>query len=151
MYLMDLPFYSFMEEPFGKHSPPSFLDNTNITVSATLQLHAQSLPAWSRPPKHAPFPFATGLRPRIHFQQHYWIYWLLTYLYYYPPARAFKKPVAASSIILTGESSGANLCFAFLQFLLELGRQHSTLIPNIRFIGKNVSVPSPAGVASVGG
>ena len=80
MYLMDLPFYSFTEEPFSKSSPLSLLDNIDITVSAILQLHAQSSPAWSRPPEHAPFPFATGLRPRIHFQQRYWICWWLTYL-----------------------------------------------------------------------
>lgn len=59
--------------------------------------------------------------------------------------------IAASSIVLTGESSGANLCLALVQFLLELGRQQSRSVPLIRFQGKEVSVPLPAGVASICG
>lgn len=69
----------------------------------------------------------------------------------YPPAGAYHQPIAASSIVLTGESAGGNLCVALVQFILELGRQQSRLVPRIKFHGKEVSVPLPAGVSSVCG
>lgn len=69
----------------------------------------------------------------------------------YPPAGAYHQPIAASSIALTGESSGGNLCVALVQFILELGRQQSRSVPRMKFHGIEVPVPLPAGVSSICG
>lgn len=67
----------------------------------------------------------------------------------YPLPGALHAPVPHSSIILTGESSGANLCFSLLQVLLELGRQQKTPTPTLEWNGQQVPVPVPAGLASI--
>lgn len=69
----------------------------------------------------------------------------------YPPPGSFHDPVPADSIVFVGESSGANLCFAGLQFILELGRQQSRDTPVVNFHGQEVALPVPAGLASVCG
>ncbi len=69
----------------------------------------------------------------------------------YPPPGSFHDPVPADSIVFVGESSGANLCLAVLQFILELGRQQCTSVPKVVFHGKEVALPVPAGLASVCG
>ena len=69
----------------------------------------------------------------------------------YPPEGAYHLPVSPTSIVLTGDSSGANLCFSLLQVILELGRQQSTSTPTVRFGGRDVLLPCPAGLASICG
>ncbi|KAL6714382.1 hypothetical protein ACLMJK_007805 [Lecanora helva] len=69
----------------------------------------------------------------------------------YPPPGAIHDPIPASSIVFVGESSGANLCFAALQFILELGRQSGNRVPKVLFHGREVEMLVPAGLASVCG
>ena len=69
----------------------------------------------------------------------------------YPPAGSLHEPIQADCIVFVGESSGSNLCFAVLQFILELGRQQGTSTPKVLFQGKEVEMPVPAGLASVCG
>ena len=67
----------------------------------------------------------------------------------YPPLGSFHAPTLASSIVLVGDSSGAGLCLALLQLILHLRRQCSGLDPKIRFHGKDVRLPVPAGFAGL--
>ena len=67
----------------------------------------------------------------------------------YPPLGAYHTPVPASCIVLTGDSSGANMCLALIQTILEFGREQSTEKPTIRFNGRDVALPVPAGVATL--
>lgn len=69
----------------------------------------------------------------------------------YPPPGSRHDPVPADSVVLVGESSGSNLCFAVLQFILELGRQQGTATPRVLFHGRELELPVPAGLASVCG
>lgn len=63
----------------------------------------------------------------------------------HPPPGAWHDAVPASSLVITGDSAGGNLCMALLQLLLQLHR--GTAPPTVRFHGRDVPVPLPAGVA----
>ncbi|MCJ1360309.1 MAG: hypothetical protein MMC33_010314 [Icmadophila ericetorum] len=70
---------------------------------------------------------------------------LLAYLtILYPPPSSIHEPVPHSSIIFTGDSAGGCLCLALLQVILHFQR---TSTRTIRFHGRNVTIPAPAGVA----
>ncbi|EOA82500.1 uncharacterized protein SETTUDRAFT_43457 [Exserohilum turcica Et28A] len=65
-----------------------------------------------------------------------------------PPAGSLHEAVAASEIVFAGDSAGGTCCTALLQLLLHLHRQAPAgQVPRVRFHGKNVSIPLPAGVA----
>lgn len=67
----------------------------------------------------------------------------------YPPPGSMHEPVEAKHIVLAGDSAGGNLSFALLQFLLQLHRTSSN--PTVRFHGKDVPVPLPAGATANSG
>ncbi|RAK99995.1 uncharacterized protein BO80DRAFT_502898 [Aspergillus ibericus CBS 121593] len=67
-----------------------------------------------------------------------------------PPAGASYRAVPANKIILAGNSSGANLCFGLIKFLLELQKLPPS-DASIDFYGRHVTLPLPAGIATVGG
>ena len=67
----------------------------------------------------------------------------------YPPPGSFHEPIPASAIVLVGDSSGAGVCLALLQLILHLRRQSSGTDPKIRFHGKDVLLPVPAGFAGL--
>ncbi|KAM3460203.1 hypothetical protein MY5147_002678 [Beauveria neobassiana] len=69
----------------------------------------------------------------------------------YPPPGAWHSPVSASSLIVTGDSAGGNLSTSLLQLLLQLHRAAAAAAaaaspPTVRFHGRDVPVPLPAGV-----
>ncbi|MCJ1247620.1 hypothetical protein MMC30_004835 [Trapelia coarctata] len=69
----------------------------------------------------------------------------------YPPPGSHHTPVPAHRIVLAGNSAGANLCFGLLKFLLELrcsSPNQAQRDPQLRFHGRQVSLPLPAGVAT---
>jgi len=73
---------------------------------------------------------------------------LITYLsLLYPPLGSFHESIPASNIIIAGDSAGANLCLALVQLILQLHRQHTSAC-TVRFFGKDVAIPLPAGVAA---
>ena len=77
-----------------------------------------------------------------------------SYLYMlYPPEGAMHEAVSAGDVVFAGDSAGGNLCFALLQFLLQLHRTKgvTTSNPTVRFNGRDVEVPLPAGVAAMSG
>ncbi|PHH80542.1 hypothetical protein CDD80_1054 [Ophiocordyceps camponoti-rufipedis] len=61
----------------------------------------------------------------------------------YPPPDAFHEPVPASHIVFSGDSFGANLCFALVQTILELRRLGCS---QIRWHGQVRDLPLPAGL-----
>ncbi|KAM3445303.1 hypothetical protein NHJ13734_000641 [Beauveria thailandica] len=63
----------------------------------------------------------------------------------HPPRGAWHSPVPASSLIVTGDSAGGNLGTSLLQLLLQLHRAAASP-PTVRFHGRDVPVPLPAGV-----
>lgn len=67
----------------------------------------------------------------------------------YPPPGSSHSAVSADRIILAGNSSGANLCFALTKLLLELQRGDSSQL--YLFHGKQVSLPLPAGITVCSG
>nr|POF04172.1 esterase [Quercus suber] len=67
----------------------------------------------------------------------------------YPPPGSMHEPISAKSIVFGGDSAGGNLVFALLQLLLQLHR--SSQNPTVRFHGKTVEVPLPAGVSANSG
>lgn len=67
----------------------------------------------------------------------------------YPPPGSLHSPIPASSITLAGESAGANLCLALTQLILTLSRIQKTTTPTIRWNGKEVQLPLPAGINSL--
>ena len=67
----------------------------------------------------------------------------------YPLPGCFNTPIPSTSIVLTGDSAGANLCLSLLQVILELGRLQNTRTPTVRWDGQDVLVPVPAGVAAM--
>lgn len=79
---------------------------------------------------------------------------LNSYLYLmYPPPGSLHEPVPASEIVLAGDSAGGNLAFALLQLLLQLHRTKpaSATNPTVRYHGKDVEVPLPAGASANSG
>lgn len=73
---------------------------------------------------------------------------LLVYLsLLYPTPGSMHDAVPAKHVVLAGDSAGGNLSFALLQLLLQLHRASAT----VRFHGKDVEVPLPAGVTANSG
>ncbi|USW55618.1 Putative lipase, GDXG histidine active, alpha/beta hydrolase-3 [Septoria linicola] len=68
----------------------------------------------------------------------------------YPPPNSLHDAVPADKIVFAGDSAGGNLAFALLQLVLQLHRS-STGVPLVRFHGKDVHVPLPAGVSANSG
>lgn len=65
-----------------------------------------------------------------------------------PPPSSFHEPVLAKCIVFSGDSAGGNLSMALLQLILKLHRSSpSGETPKVRFNGRDVEVPLPAGVA----
>ena len=64
-----------------------------------------------------------------------------------PPPGSYYKPVQAKHIVFAGDSAGGNLAICLLQLILQLHRSSPTNPPTIRFHGRDVEVPLPAGVA----
>ncbi|KAF2199857.1 acetyl-hydrolase [Delitschia confertaspora ATCC 74209] len=67
----------------------------------------------------------------------------------YPPPGSYHTPILASEIVVGGDSAGGLLSTALLQLLLHLHRTKPSdqTLPKIRFHGKDVEVPLPAGLA----
>ncbi|KAH6616328.1 acetyl-hydrolase [Boeremia exigua] len=65
----------------------------------------------------------------------------------YPPPSAPHAAVPASEIVFGGDSAGGTCCTALLQLLLHLHRRSPGTIPTVRFHGKQVPIPLPAGAA----
>lgn len=79
---------------------------------------------------------------------------LNAYLYLlYPPPGSLHEPVSASDIVFAGDSAGGNLVFALLQLLLQFHRTKPTGAsnPTVRYHGKEVEVPLPAGASANSG
>ncbi|KIM93895.1 hypothetical protein OIDMADRAFT_70755, partial [Oidiodendron maius Zn] len=66
----------------------------------------------------------------------------------YPSPNSLHEAVQASDICLSGDSSGANICMALLQTILELQRQSSDSKARVLWHGKEQILPLPAGVAT---
>ncbi|EMD61133.1 hypothetical protein COCSADRAFT_239516 [Bipolaris sorokiniana ND90Pr] len=65
-----------------------------------------------------------------------------------PPPGAFHEAVPASKIVFGGDSAGGLCCTALLQLLLQIHRSTpSGQTPTVRFHGKDVEIPLPAGLA----
>ena len=67
----------------------------------------------------------------------------------YPPPGSMHEAVSEKHIVLAGDSAGGNLSFALLQLLLQLHRTDA--YRSLRFHGKEVEVPLPAGVVANSG
>jgi acetyl esterase/lipase len=67
----------------------------------------------------------------------------------YPPPSAPHAPIPGNEIVFAGDSAGGTCCTALLQLLLQLHRSTATpgQIPTVKFHGKDVEIPLPAGVA----
>ena len=73
---------------------------------------------------------------------------LLSYLnLLYPLPGAYHPPIPHQSIVLAGDSAGANLCLSFTQLLLRLRQQFR----HISFNKATVPLPLPAGVSCISG
>ncbi|KAI9877448.1 MAG: hypothetical protein M1830_003870 [Pleopsidium flavum] len=65
-----------------------------------------------------------------------------------PPPDSFHAPIAPSSIVFAGDSSGACLLLSLVQVLLSFTRSHPrTPSPTILFHGSPTPLPLPAGLA----
>ncbi|CAE7214677.1 acetyl-hydrolase [Pyrenophora teres f. teres] len=65
-----------------------------------------------------------------------------------PPPGAVHDPVPANEIVFGGDSAGGTCCTALLQLLLQIHRSSPAgRTPTVRFHGKDVEIPLPAGVA----
>jgi acetyl esterase/lipase len=74
----------------------------------------------------------------------------ITYLsLLYPLPGSLHTPISPSSIVFTGDSSGANLCLSLLQVILFLRRQRCTSDQLVLWNGQQVPVPLPAGLALI--
>ena len=67
----------------------------------------------------------------------------------YPPTGSMHGAVPAKNIVLSGDSAGGNLTFALLQLLLQLHRTSTN--PTVRFHGRDVELPLPAGACANSG
>ncbi|KAF2633853.1 hypothetical protein BU25DRAFT_13972 [Macroventuria anomochaeta] len=65
----------------------------------------------------------------------------------HPPPGAPHDPVPASEIVFGGDSAGGTCCTALLQLLLQLHRSSPGRVPTVKFHGREVEIPLPAGVA----
>ncbi|KAK3203392.1 hypothetical protein GRF29_112g1159194 [Pseudopithomyces chartarum] len=66
----------------------------------------------------------------------------------HPPPDAPHGPVPASEIVFGGDSAGGLLCTALTQLILQIHRSHSGPgLPTVRWYGKDVETPLPAGLA----
>lgn len=66
----------------------------------------------------------------------------------HPPPDAPHAPVPANEIVFAGDSAGGTCCTALLQLLLQIHRSTpSGQTPTVKFHGKDVDIPLPAGVA----
>ena len=75
---------------------------------------------------------------------------LMTYLsLLYPLPGSLHDPIASSSIVLVGDSSGANICLAMIQAILEFGRLQHTSCAIVHWNGRDVQLPKPAAVATM--
>lgn len=50
---------------------------------------------------------------------------------------------------MTGDSSGANICLSMLQIILELCRLQKRSCPIVKWNGREVQLPKPAGIATM--
>jgi acetyl esterase/lipase len=65
-----------------------------------------------------------------------------------PPPGSFHAPIPANEIVFGGDSAGGTCCTALLQLLLQIHRSTPAgRTPSVRFHGKDVEIPLPAGVA----
>ena len=64
----------------------------------------------------------------------------------YPPPDTFHEPIAASNVVVAGDSAGANLCLALVQFILQLRRQNGSNC-TIKWFDRDVTIPLPAGIS----
>jgi acetyl esterase/lipase len=64
----------------------------------------------------------------------------------YPPEGSLHEAVPKERIVFSGDSAGGTLCAALLQLILHLHRSSSSS-STIRWHGKEVELPLPAGVA----
>lgn len=69
----------------------------------------------------------------------------------YPPPGSHHKPVSAKTIVIAGNSAGANLGLALTRVLLEFSRETGQQGPKILFHGQCVQLHLPAGVAVFSG
>ena len=67
----------------------------------------------------------------------------------HPPSSTYHSAIPAHSIVLTGESAGANLCLSLIQTILSLARQQSRSPPIVRWNGANVPLHLPQGAALI--
>ncbi|KAF2828500.1 hypothetical protein CC86DRAFT_193929 [Ophiobolus disseminans] len=66
----------------------------------------------------------------------------------HPPPDAPHSPIPASEIVFSGDSAGGMCCTALLQLLLQIHRSaQEGRMPTVKFHGKEVEIPLPAGVA----
>lgn len=65
----------------------------------------------------------------------------------YPQPSSFHEPVPASHLVFAGDSSGAQLELSLIQVILAARKRQCTNRPTLRFHGRNVELPMPAGVA----
>lgn len=69
----------------------------------------------------------------------------------YPPEGSMHEAVTADKIVLGGDSAGGNLSFGLLQLLLQLHRAADGAVPVVKFHGRDVHVPLPAGASADSG
>jgi hypothetical protein len=70
----------------------------------------------------------------------------------HPPHGATWSAVPADRIVITGNSSGANLGLGLIKFLLEWQRLSGQPVASfVDFHGRAISLPLPAGIATVSG
>lgn len=69
----------------------------------------------------------------------------------YPPEGSMHEAVGAEKIVFGGDSAGGNLSFGLLQLLLQMHRAAEGVVPVVKFWGRDVHVPLPAGVSADSG
>lgn len=67
----------------------------------------------------------------------------------YPPPGALHSAVLPNEIVFGGDSAGGTCCTALLQLILQFHRSNPnpSSLPTVRFHGKDVEIPLPAGIA----
>lgn len=66
----------------------------------------------------------------------------------HPPPDAPHSAIPASEIVFSGDSAGGTCCTMLLQLLLQIHRSTSSgQIPTVKFHGRDVEIPLPAGLA----